>query len=159
MGNHYKKEAEVVTTPTFAKLNNYNYKSWSGDMQAWLMSRELWMLVDNQETCPPDTDADGKLKWQKHAQKAAGERTLPSPIDSRWNPGGIMDSTFSTWSPGGILLAGSPAKLLSCSRWIPDGLWVDSRLSTWSPWSPPHSTSLDTERATFQWTPPGLKIA
>ena len=87
------------------------------------------------------------------------QRTLPSPIDSRWNPGGIMDSTFPTWSPGGIFLAGSPAKLLSCSRWIPDGLRVDSRFSTWSPWNPPHSTSLDTGRATFQWTPPGLKIA
>ena len=53
------------STPTFPKLNNYNYKSWSGDMQAWLMSKELWMLVDNVEQCPDDSDKEAKLKWQK----------------------------------------------------------------------------------------------
>ena len=70
-------------------------------------------------------------------------RTLHSPIDSRWNPPGIhgfhmfhMDSTLN-------FFAGSPAKLLLVSTWIPDGFRVDSRLSTWSPWSPPHSTSFD----------------
>ena len=50
-------------------------------------------------------------------------RTLPSPIDSRWNPGGIMDSTFSTWSPGGIFfwLAALPNYCL-----VPDGFQMDS---------------------------------
>src|ERR1700735_4509994 len=61
------------STPTFAKLNNYNYKTWSGDIQAWLMSKELWMLVDNQEPCPSSTEPEERLKWLKCAQKAAGE--------------------------------------------------------------------------------------
>ena len=54
------------TTPTFPKLNNYNYKSWSGDMQAWLLSKELWMLVAGDEPCPDDSDREGYLKWKKH---------------------------------------------------------------------------------------------
>jgi hypothetical protein len=45
-------------------------------MQAWLMSKELWMLVDSAEPCPPDSDKESKLKWQKRAQKAAGELFL-----------------------------------------------------------------------------------
>ena len=45
-------------------------------MQAWLMSKELWMLVNGDEPCPDGTDKDLKLKWQKRAQKAAGELFL-----------------------------------------------------------------------------------
>ena len=45
-------------------------------MQAWLMSKELWMLVDNAEPCPSDENKGEKLKWQKRAQKAAGELFL-----------------------------------------------------------------------------------
>ena len=63
------------STPTFTKLNNYNYnyKSWSGDIQAWIMSKELWMLVAGDESCPGDSDKEAKLKWKKQAQKAAEE--------------------------------------------------------------------------------------
>ena len=43
--------------------------------------------------------------------------------------------------PGGISLAGSPAKFLSISTWIP-----------------PHSTSLYAVIFTFPWTPPGLHV-
>ena len=72
-------------TPTFPKLNNYNYKSWSGDIQAWLMSKELWMLVAGDKPCPNDSDNDAKLKWKKRAQKAAGELFL-SKISLPWDP-------------------------------------------------------------------------
>jgi len=68
------------STPTFPKLNNSNYNTWSGDMQAWLMSKELRMLVDNEEPCPPATDTDSRVKWSKRAQKAAGEIYLAFEI-------------------------------------------------------------------------------
>ena len=71
------------STPTFPKLNNTNYKSWSGDMQAWLMSKELWMLIDGQEPCPSSTDAELTLKWQKCTQKTAGELYLSVEQDQK----------------------------------------------------------------------------
>ena len=39
-------------------------------MQVWLMSKELWMLVNGDEPSPDGTDKDLKLKWQKRAEKA-----------------------------------------------------------------------------------------
>jgi gag-polypeptide of LTR copia-type len=84
-------------TPTFPKLDNYNYKSWSGDMQAWLMSKELWMLVDNAEPCPDDEEKEGKLKWQRRAQKAAGELYLSVDQDQKSHFHGILSNPISIW--------------------------------------------------------------
>ena len=86
------------STPTFPKLNNYNYKSWSGDMQAWLMSKELWMLVDGDEPCPDGSDKDSKLKWQKRAQKAAGELFLSVEQDQKSHFHGILSDPIKIWT-------------------------------------------------------------
>src|ERR1700728_4797408 len=86
------------STPSYPKLNNYNYKSWSGDMQAWLMSKELWMLVDNQEPSPEDSDKDAKLKWQKRAQKAAGELFLSVEQDEKSHFHGILSNPITIWT-------------------------------------------------------------
>ena len=56
--------------------------------------------------------------------------TLPSPIDSRWNPHiphGLMESR---WSPHGI-----KQFFFKCGGqlWTPDGLQMDSMESRWSP--------------------------
>jgi hypothetical protein len=75
----------------------YNYKSWSGDMQAWLMSKELWMLVDNSEPCPDDSDKDLKLKWQKRAQKAA-ELFLSVEQDQKSHFHGILSDPIKIWT-------------------------------------------------------------
>ena len=61
------------------------------------MSKELWMLVDNQETCPADTDTDGKLKWQKRAQKAAGELYLSVELDQKSHFHGILSNPIKIW--------------------------------------------------------------
>ena len=87
------------STPTFAKLNNYNYKSWSGNMQAWLMSKELWMLVNNDEPCPDDSSKDSKLAWQKCAQKAAGELFLSVEPDQKSHFHGILSDPFAYGTP------------------------------------------------------------
>ena len=55
-------------------------------MQAWLMLKELWMLVDNEEPCPPTTDLEARLTWQKRAQKAAGEFNYTSQLNRIKNP-------------------------------------------------------------------------
>ena len=86
------------TTPTFPKLNNYNYKSWSGDMQAWLMSKELWMLVAGDEPCPNESDGEGYLKWKKRAQKAAGELFLSVDQDQKSHFHGILSDPITIWS-------------------------------------------------------------
>jgi hypothetical protein len=86
------------STPTFPKLNNYNYKTWSGDMQAWLMSKELWMLVDSSEACPPTTEEEPRLKWLKRAQKAAGELFLSVEPDQKSHFHGILSDPIRIWT-------------------------------------------------------------
>src|ERR1700678_1768290 len=86
------------STPTFPKLNNTNYKSWSGDIQAWLMSKELWMLVDGQEPCPPSSDAESTIKWQKRAQKAAGELYLSVEQDQKSHFHGMLSDPIRIWT-------------------------------------------------------------
>jgi len=44
----------MSSTPSFTKLNNTNYPSWSGNMKAWLMATELWGYVDGKTPKPSD---------------------------------------------------------------------------------------------------------
>ena len=67
-------------------------------MQAWLMSKELWMLVDNAEPCPSDEDKEAKLKWQKRAQKAAGELFLSVEQDQKSHFHGILSDPIRIWT-------------------------------------------------------------
>ena len=67
-------------------------------MQAWLMSKELWMLVDSAEPCPPDSDKESKLKWQKRAQKAAGELFLSVEQDQKSHFHGILSDPIRIWT-------------------------------------------------------------
>jgi hypothetical protein len=88
----------MSNSPSFPKLNNHNYKTWSGDMQAWLMSKELWMLVDNAEPCPTDASSESRLQWQKRAQKAAGELFLSVDQDQKSHFHGILSDPIRIWS-------------------------------------------------------------
>ena len=85
------------STSTFPKLNNYNCKSWSGDIQAWLMSKELWMLIAGDEPCLGDSDKEAKLKWKKQAQKAAGEWFLSVDQDQKSHFHGILSDHIHIW--------------------------------------------------------------
>lgn len=67
-------------------------------MQAWLMSKELWMLVDGTEPCPPDSDKESKVKWQKRAQKAAGELFLSVEQDQKSHFHGILSNPITIWT-------------------------------------------------------------
>ena len=59
-------------------------------MQAFLMSKELWILVDSVEPCPTSTDSESCLKWLKHTQKAAGELYLAVEQDQKSHFQGIQ---------------------------------------------------------------------
>ena len=67
-------------------------------MQAWLMSKELWMIVNNEETCPDTSDQDSKLKWKKRAQKAAGELFLSVEPDQKSHFHGILSEPVTIWT-------------------------------------------------------------
>ena len=67
-------------------------------MQAWLMSKELWMLVNGDEPSPDGTDKDLKLKWQKRAQKAAEELFLSVEQDQKSHFHGILSDSISIWT-------------------------------------------------------------
>ena len=67
-------------------------------MQAWLMSKELWMLINNNEPCPDDSSKDLKLAWQKHAQKAAGELFLSVEPDQKSLFHGILSNQIHIWN-------------------------------------------------------------
>ena len=62
------------------------------------MSKELWMLVDSAEPCPPDSDKESKLKWQKRAQKAAGELFLSVEQDQKSHFHGILSDPIRIWT-------------------------------------------------------------
>jgi len=66
-------------------------------MQAWLMSKELWMLVDGDEPCPGDSETDLKLKWKRRAQKAAGELFLSVEQDQKSHFHGILSDPVRIW--------------------------------------------------------------
>ena len=66
-------------------------------MQAWLMSKELWMLVNNEEPSPPSTDSELRLKWQKHAQKVAGELFLSVEQDQKSHFHSILSDPMRIW--------------------------------------------------------------
>ncbi|EGO02534.1 hypothetical protein SERLA73DRAFT_175972 [Serpula lacrymans var. lacrymans S7.3] len=57
--------------PKFHPLSGTNYPQWSGEMQAWLMTKGLWRLVSGAEKCP-GTDTEAIEKWELRAEKAAG---------------------------------------------------------------------------------------
>ena len=67
-------------------------------MQAWLISKELWMLVDNVEPCPPSSDTEAMLKWQKRTQKAAGELFLSVEQDQKSHFHGILSNPTRIWT-------------------------------------------------------------
>ena len=54
------------------------------------MSKELWMLVSDNEPCPDDADKELQLKWKKRAQKAAGELFLSVEQDQKSHFHGIL---------------------------------------------------------------------
>ena len=66
-------------------------------MQVWLMLKELWMLVDNKEPCPPSMDLEARVKWQKQAQKAAGELYLSVEQDQK-HFHGMLSDPICIWS-------------------------------------------------------------
>ena len=67
-------------------------------MQAWLMSKELWMLINNDEPCPDNSSKDSKLAWQKRAQKAAGELFLSVEPDQKSHFHGILSDPIRIWN-------------------------------------------------------------
>ena len=67
-------------------------------MQALLMSKELWMLIDSMEPCPATTDSESLLKWLKCAQKAAGELYFAVEQDQKSHFHGILSDPISIWT-------------------------------------------------------------
>ena len=62
------------------------------------MSKELWMLVSDDEPCPDDADKESQLKWKKRAQKAAGELFLSVEQDQKSHFHGILSDPIRIWT-------------------------------------------------------------
>ena len=56
------------------------------------------MLVDNEEPCLPSTEPESKVKWLKHAQKAAGELYLAVEQDQKSHFHGILSDPIGIWT-------------------------------------------------------------
>ena len=56
------------------------------------------MLVDNEEPCPLSTDMESRVKWQKRAQKAAGELYLSVEQDQKSHFHGMLSNPIRIWS-------------------------------------------------------------
>ena len=66
-------------------------------MQALLMSKGLWMLIDGEEPYPSTTDSESCLKWLKCTQKAAGELYLAVEQDQKSHFHGIFSDPILIW--------------------------------------------------------------
>ena len=55
------------------------------------------MLVNNEEPSPTDTDLEARLKWQKQAQRAAGELFLSVEQDQKSLFHGILSDPIRIW--------------------------------------------------------------
>ena len=62
------------------------------------MCKELWMLVDDEEPCPPSTEPESRVKWLKRAQKAAGELYLAVEQDQKSHFHGILSDPIRIWT-------------------------------------------------------------
>ncbi|EGN98725.1 hypothetical protein SERLA73DRAFT_107836 [Serpula lacrymans var. lacrymans S7.3] len=82
--------------PKFHPLSGTNYPQWSGEMQAWLMTKGLWRLVSGAEKCP-GTDAEAIEKWELRAEKAAGALYLNVTKEQRIHLDGIIDDPVKIW--------------------------------------------------------------
>lgn len=64
--------------PTFAKLSEDNYTTWSGEMEAWLRASGLWRLVSGKQKAPTvsstvtQAEADALDAYEACLDKAAG---------------------------------------------------------------------------------------
>ena len=60
-------------------------------MRAWLMKYNLWAIVDEKESEPPDDKAEEQKDWRKRRDKAAGELFLAVSSEERAHFGGVQD--------------------------------------------------------------------
>ena len=56
------------------------------------------MLVNNEEPSPADSDPEARLKWQKRAQRAAGELFLSVEQDQKSHFHGILSDPIRIWT-------------------------------------------------------------
>ncbi|GBE78927.1 predicted protein [Sparassis crispa] len=90
-------------TPNFAKLNDSNYPTWSGEMAAWLRFANLWRLVNGKLPQPklsgsPTAAEQTKLDtWEANAEKAAGQIYLMVEPDQRTHFAGVVDDPIKMW--------------------------------------------------------------
>ena len=58
--------------PSFTKLGETNFQTWQYDMQACLMQRGLWLIVNGEDPAPSDRTTDDYLSWRMKDMQAAG---------------------------------------------------------------------------------------
>jgi transposase InsO family protein len=91
-------------SPTFSKLNAFNYPTWVDNMEAWLMSSGLWRIVSGVSTRPtpsnPATEANTALveDWDIKSQKAAGSIFLMVEDNQKIHFNGIKGNPVKMWA-------------------------------------------------------------
>ncbi|KAI0937671.1 hypothetical protein AcV7_010378 [Taiwanofungus camphoratus] len=94
------------SSPSFSKLNASNYKSWAGDMTAWLRSAGLWHLVSGaypkptpkDVKAPTDAEATKLEAWEVQEAKAAGWLYLMVEADQKVHFSGIDSDPVKMWA-------------------------------------------------------------
>ncbi|KAF7760482.1 hypothetical protein Agabi119p4_11158 [Agaricus bisporus var. burnettii] len=90
-------------SPTFTKLNEENYSTWSGEMEAWLRASGLWRLVSGRQKAPSTSspvtqaEADALDAFGARLDKAAGWLYLMVEQEQRIHFQGIQDSPVKMW--------------------------------------------------------------
>ncbi|KAJ7907178.1 hypothetical protein B0H13DRAFT_1618677, partial [Mycena leptocephala] len=64
--------SEPLHKPTFPRLNEKNYSTWTGDERAELQKLGVWLIVKGTIVAPATTETEELRKWLIDSGKAAG---------------------------------------------------------------------------------------
>ena len=86
--------------PHIEKLGTNNYIKWSGEVQAWLRSRQLWVLVSGKKKHPTGSLKEVESKqedWDAKAEEASGWIFLLVETSQTIHLKGLEDDPVAMW--------------------------------------------------------------
>ncbi|KAG1743274.1 uncharacterized protein EDB91DRAFT_1247355 [Suillus paluster] len=88
----------AMSPMTIAQLSSSNYLIWRSEMESYLRSKGLWLLVSGSEKRPADSQPEAQALWDLKADQAAGELYLACPLEMRSQIDAIEDHPVLIWS-------------------------------------------------------------
>ncbi|KAF8153693.1 hypothetical protein K438DRAFT_1622475, partial [Mycena galopus ATCC 62051] len=90
--------SETTHKPSFPRLNEKNYSSWTGDERAELQRLGVWLIVKGVMVAPASTDVEDNRKWLIDSGKAAGSIYASIEPAQRAHVRGMEENPVAMWN-------------------------------------------------------------